>query len=246
MAGETKTEGIVLNGVKYGEGCVIVNVLTESRGRRSYMVKSTGKKRKEMMPLLMPLSIVEIDGEESRHGTIDRVKEVHIKHPLASLPFDPMKRSIGIFMMELVMRSVKDEMADGNVYEYVRNSVMALDEGMEGIYNFHLYFMWRLTRLLGFEPDVSGWDVVMRGGFFDLMNGEYVETPPSHRHILQGEEAKLWARVGEMELGRLEEVKMTLEERRRAIGMMEEFYALHIPGFGGLKSVEVLGELDIR
>lgn len=46
------TEGVVLGCVKYGEGCVIVNILTSGYGRQGYMVKVTGVKRKTVMPLL--------------------------------------------------------------------------------------------------------------------------------------------------------------------------------------------------
>lgn len=238
------TEGVVLGCVKYGEGCVIVNILTSGYGRQGYMVKVTGVKRKTVMPLLQPLTLVEIEAYNNPKATVQKLKEVHLLQPLMHLPFDPIKRSIAMFLAELVGKSVRNEMADWRMYEYVKNSVLVLDEGIEGLNNFHLYFMWKLMTLLGFEPDMNGWDVIMTGGVFDMENGVFTDRMPLHKHVLRGDEARLWTKMSEMGLETLGEIKLNRVERQQLISWMETFYMLHIPGFNGLNSAIILGQLN--
>ena len=236
-----KTEGIVLSSVKYGEGCIIVNILTRAMGRLAYMVSMTGSKRRQMLPLTQPLSVVELEAYNNSRSSVQRLKEMHVAQPLASLPFDPVRRSIGMFLTELICKSVRVEIADEHVYDFIRQSVLVLDAGIDGQCNFHLYFMWRLMRYLGFEPDVSS---SCDGDVFDMVNGSFVGAMPLHQHVLTSpSDIHLWLLLSEMSVRNLGDVKLNRDDRQRMISLMEQFYSLHIPGFNGLNSATVFAQL---
>lgn len=231
----------MLNAVKYGEGSAIVNILTQDYGRIAYMVKVSGQHRRVTLPLMQPLTIVELEAYNNHKVTVQKIKEVHVAVPLMRLPFDPIKRSIGMFITELISKSLRNEIVDGHLYEFIRNSILALDEGMEGIYNFHLYFMFKLTRLLGFEPDMTYQGA---GAIFDMVDGIFTQRMPLHNHILSGAEVELWQKVANMDIDRLNETALSRIDRQNLINMMEQYYMLHIPGFQGLNSAGILAELN--
>lgn len=241
MSPTIKTQGIVLNAVKYGEGSAIVNILTQDYGRIAYMVKVSGQHRRVTLPLMQPLTIVELEAYNNHKVTVQKIKEVHVAVPLMRLPFDPIKRSIGMFITELISKSLRNEIVDGHLYEFIRNSILALDEGMEGIYNFHLYFMFKLTRLLGFEPDMTYQGA---GAIFDMVDGIFTQRMPLHNHILSGAEVELWQKVANMDINHLNETALSRIDRQNLINMMEQYYMLHIPGFQGLNSAGILAELN--
>ncbi len=234
-----KTEGIVLSCVKYGDNGVIINVLTQLVGRQSYMLRLTGRNRRSVLPLMQPMSIVSLEAVHSPRASVQRIVEVHIGQPLAQLPFDPIKRSIGLFVTELLLKSLRTEIPDENFYLFVRNSILALDEGIAGEYNFHLYFMWKLMRMLGFEPDVS--DSVY--GVFDMVDGCFVSRMPIHRHTISGDDVQLWLTLSQLSLDNLSSVKLNRTQRQRMISLMEQFYALHIPSFSGLNAASILAQI---
>lgn len=231
----------MLNAVKYGEGSAIVNILTQDYGRIAYMVKVSGQHRRVTLPLMQPLTIVELEAYNNHKVTVQKIKEVHVAVPLMRLPFDPIKRSIGMFITELISKSLRNEIVDGHLYEFIRNSILALDEGMEGIYNFHLYFMFKLTRLLGFEPDMTYQGA---GAIFDMVDGIFTQRMPLHNHILSGAEVELWQKVANMDINHLNETALSRIDRQNLINMMEQYYMLHIPGFQGLNSAGILAELN--
>lgn len=234
-----KTEGIVLNCIKYGDNSVIVSMLTQVVGQQSYMVRLSGRNRRSILPLMQPLSIVDVEAVHSQRAAVQKIVEVHVSKPLMYLPFDPVKRSIGLFVTELLLKSMRSSIADEHLYMFVRNSVLALDEGIGGQYNFHLYFMWKLMRLLGFEPDVS----CSVGRVFDMVDGCFTSHIPLHRHIISGDDIPLWLTLSSLSLNNLEAVPLNRLQRQRMITLMEQFYSLHIPNFGGLNAASVLAQI---
>jgi len=241
MAPTVKTQGIVLSAIKYGEGSVIVNILTEQYGRVAYLVKITGQHRRMTLPLMQPLTIVELEAYHNPKVTVQKIKEASVSVPLTKLPFDPIKRSIGMFIAELISKSLRNEISEGRLYEFVRNSILALDEGMDGVYNFHLYFMFKLTRLLGFEPDMT---YQGPGAVFDMVDGHFTQRMPLHNHILSGSEAELWQKLASMDISHLNETALSRVDRQNLINMMEQYYMLHIPSFQGLNSASILAVLN--
>ena len=99
--------------------------------------------------------------------------------------------------------------------------------------------MYKLTTLLGFEPDTA----MAHEPLFDMLNGVYVSRQPLHTHVIGGADKELWAKLATARLDDLAALPMTQDERQRLITMLEEYYTLHIPSFGGLKSHQVLHQL---
>lgn len=237
MSALIKTQGIVLSHIKYGDGSLIVHIFTRDLGRRAYIVSGlNGPKRKALLPLLLPLSIVEITAYNKANSELNRIKEVHIHTPLSSLPFDPVRRTLAMFLTELLSKALKESGSDDSLYTFIERSVLALDAGLPGENSFHIFFMYRLTTLLGFEPDMTHAELP----YFNMLEGVGCYNVPLHRHILSGNDKQLFVRLSNTTLDTLATERFTREEKHRLIEIMEEYYALHISGFGKLKSHEVL------
>ncbi|MBO7313315.1 MAG: recombination protein O N-terminal domain-containing protein, partial [Alistipes sp.] len=66
-----KARGVVLNTIKYGDKGVIVNMLTDTAGRQSYMVQGIRPTAKgSKMALLQPMFAVEFEGLSSSKMTM--------------------------------------------------------------------------------------------------------------------------------------------------------------------------------
>lgn len=232
-----KSEGVILSTVKYGDNAVIVNALTLESGRRGYMAALGAGRRRA--GLLAPLSVVEFVATGRRRGQMQRMTELRAAPPLTRIPFDPTLRAVAFFMDELLCRTVPDEVPDQDLYGFVRGAVLALDAGIGGAYNFHLFFMMRLAGMLGFAPEAE------RGAMpiFDMEAGTWTAAAPPHPDTVTGRMADLWDAMATAAPDELAGVAMSREERQELITLMTRYYKLHLPGFTDLKSQAVLAQL---
>ena len=135
-----KGRGIVLHTLKYGDSSMIVYLLTDVGGRRSYMVQGvrsrTGRGSKQA--LLQPAFPLEFEGlEPSQSGQMHRFREMRSGFLLQGIPFDVRKSTMAMFLAEVIYRLVRESERNEVLFECVWNSVAALDALQEGVANFH-------------------------------------------------------------------------------------------------------------
>ena len=181
--------GVVLNTVKYGDRGLIVQLLTSSHGRQSYMVQGVGSRgRGSKLALFQPMFALEFEGLESSKMQMHRFGAVQSGIVLQSIPFDIKKSTIALFMAEVLHRLVKESEPNQLLFDFVWGSVEALDAAQEGVANFHLWFMVGLSRFLGFFPG----NEYREGSWFDIREGVYVPTPPLHGVAMNQANARLF------------------------------------------------------
>ena len=238
-----KTRSIVLHSIKYGESKMIVDLFTQQHGRVSFIVSiPKTSKAKVKKQFFQPLSILEIEFDFRMNVPLQRLKDVRLAVPFSSIPFDPFKLSIGMFVAEFLLYSTKSEQENLPLYTYMENSIAWLD-GAEGtIANFHLIFMMQLSRFLGFFPNI---DDYVQGELFDLREGQFVEMTPVHRDFLDAAESAEILNLMRLNYHTMHLLKMSRIQRNRCAEVIIHYYRLHIPSFPELKSFSILKELFV-
>ena len=238
---EHKTRAIVLRAVKYGEDKFIIDFLTRDSGRESSIWKiSKSRKAKVAKQLFQPLSIVDVVTDGMPNKQLSHIKEARLSYVYASLPFEERKLSLAFFVAEFLMYATRNLHNDSAMFDFVEQSLIWLDAADKGIANFHLMFMIRMSRFLGFFPDMSSHH---QGYVFDLREGRFSGDIPTHKDYLLPEDANKMHILMRMTPSNLHCFKMTRKERNRVIDFSLQFYRLHIPQFGEMKTLEILREL---
>lgn len=178
-----KAEGIVLRTVKYKDTAFIADVYTDVAGRVSFMVPLPRSRKASVKSVLFqPLSLVELEADFRPNTSIYKIKEAKSWHPFVSLPYDPYKSAIALFLSEFLCRAVRVEADNRALFSYLRHSIVWLDECRTGFANFHLVFLMRLSRFLGLYPNLEGYS---EGCYFDLVNACFTSLRPSgHSHYI--------------------------------------------------------------
>lgn len=178
-----KAEGIVLRTVKYKDTAFIADVYTDVAGRVSFMVPLPRSRKVSVKSVLFqPLSLVELEADFRPNTSIYKIKEAKSWHPFVSLPYDPYKSAIALFLSEFLCRAVRVEADNRALFSYLRHSIVWLDECRTGFANFHLVFLMRLSRFLGLYPNLEGYS---EGCYFDLVNACFTSLRPSgHSHYI--------------------------------------------------------------
>jgi len=217
-----KTRGIVFRFTKYGESSIIVTIFTELFGIQTYLVNGVrSKSAKGKIALFQPLTLLDLVVYYKENANIKRIKEVKCLHQYQSLAADLRKSTIAIFISEVLNKTVKDESHAQEIFEFLYHALILLDHQQSAVENFHLIFLIKLSRFLGFGAHQS--DEILGARMLD----------PEEENILK----KL------LQTDFTEVIPMTNTQRRNVLEAILRFYALHIESLGDIKSVQVLREV---
>jgi len=233
-----KTRGIVLHSFTYNDKYAITQIYTEEFGKVSYLTaQSKGKRTRVPKSLFHALSVLDLEVEHKNLRDIQRIKEAKVYLPLSSILFDPVKSTVGIFLAEFISRVTKDVQANKNLFDFICQSIRIFDLAENGVANFHLVFMIRLSIFLGFYPQAERY---MPDMFFDMQNGEFVRTKPFHPHFLNPGDSRVFLLLLRMNYENMHTFSFSGKQRTDIINRILEYYKLHLSDFPEMKSLEVL------
>lgn len=225
-----KTRGIVLNYIKYRETSIIARIYTESFGIQSYIINSVrSKKSKKGLALLQPLTVLDmvVYFKNQKSDGLQRISEYKPAHNFTSIPFDVKKSAMALFVTELLAKVLKEEDDRGQVFEFLFQFILALDERKAGYGSLHIFLLVQLTHYIGFGIHAKK----------ELENENLLhELSTSYDEIY---EAVLLLNSSSLS----DELGMKNSLRRDVLNYMIEYYKLHIEGFKELKSLDVLAQI---
>ena len=240
-----KTKGIVLRSVKYGETSLVVTIFTELFGLQSYLVNGVRTSVKKGTPkalFFQPTAILELIAYRNELKNLQRLKEFRWAYVYQNVLSDVRKNAVALFMIELLTKCLKQPEANQELFYFVEDALHHLDESNDAITaNFHLFFALHLAVFFGFRISDEFSDNI---NYLDLEEGQFAEEQPKHPHYLQDREAAAVSHILKiMQPNELQEVALNQEMRRGITHALEEYYALHVPDFGTMKTLPVLREV---
>ena len=201
-----KTRAIVLHKTNYSESSLVVQVYSLHFGRLSLIVHGAKKKKsRSRSALFEPLSILEIAGNFTNTDKLIKPAEIKIHTPLIQLQSSISKRLITLFLAEVIHKCIKETYAEKDLFLFIENSLELLDKTNQKVANFHLVFLMKLSRYLGFYPLNSP------GQFFSLNEGHFTDAIPSSGIYLRGEQKTVFQSVLGMNIDECEQLKINSE-----------------------------------
>ncbi len=215
-----KARGIVLHTVKYGDSGLVVYLYTDVHGRQSYLVQGVRSARSKgnKAAMLQPMFVLDFEGVVPRRGELHRMKDVAAAFPLSNLPFEVRKSTIALFMAETLYRLVRESEPNPALFAFVEQAVRALDVMQEGVANFHLWFLAKLSYLLGYYPG-NVWTGIDR------------------------EEAQLLETLMDTPVSELGAIPLNRTQRAAFLSALLTFIGYHTDTIREVRSVEILREV---
>lgn len=237
----TKTEAIVLHSIKYGDSKLVVDMFTRECGRVQFFVNIPKKPNARIKKqYFQPLTQLAIESDIRPRLQLQRLKDAAMTYPYATLSADCRKLAIAMFAAEFLCHALRGEQQGGALFDYVADSLRWLDASTAGFANFHLVFLMRLSRLLGFRPNLEGY---APGCCFDLRGGGFCPAAPLHHDYLDPRESSLVGLMMRMDFANMHLFRMSRDERNRLAEILISYYRIHIPNFPAMKSLAVLRDL---
>jgi len=237
-----KTNAIVISTVKYGDSSLITRCYCKELGLKSFMLKGilTSKKGGLKKSLFQPLNLINISTQIKNQSNqkLNFIREGSLKVHFKEIPLKIKKNAIALFISEVISRVIYEE---GNpniaLYSFLENSIMRLEKD-EFSPVFHLKFLTLLSDQLGFYPNLMG----QEKEFFDIESGCFCENSNS-KYAVGGETVRVFKELLVINFDDIFQIKISNTLRIKVLDFLIDYFNIHLPRFGKIKSIAVLHEI---
>lgn len=231
-----KTQGIVFRTIKFSETSVVSKIYTEKFGLQSYIVNGVRSARsRTRASLLQSLSLLDMEVYHREHRNLNRIKEMQAAVVFRSIPFNLVKGSVGLFMIEILGKCIHEEEANEPLFHFLFQKIKSLDESGPVPSGFLVEFLLELSVYLGFHPNGSSTE---HAPYFNLREGIFIASGNGLPNTLDAQLSKelslFMQRTG---------AALPAAMRRLLLEAMLQYYQLHVPNFSMPKSLKVLEEV---
>lgn len=232
-----KTEGIVLRTLKYQESGLITTVYTREYGKRTFMIKSYRSARsRHKYSYFQPLSLIDLVYFYKENRDIHNINESKLAILLNEAQSHPVKLSLGLAMVEIFYDCVKEEEQNIELYEFMRGTILYLDQQDRHLIHIFVYFLMHLSRFLGFFPNDES-----KGAHhvhFDVKKGIFSPRDQQADPI-----PGLLRRFRESSLETCHDITFDQQEKRFLLKSLFEYYQFHVQGFRYPQTIKVFAEV---
>ena len=186
------------------------------------------------------MTLLDFEYDFRQRTNLQRIKDVRVSLPYSSIPIDPAKSCISLFLSEFIYYATRNEQENPTLFTYISTSLEWLDNAYEDFANFHLVFMMRLGKFLGFHPFLEDFTP---GCFFDLRNGCFTLSMPLHTDFLNAADAGHLYNLMRMNFDTMKLFKLSHDDRNRITEIVLRYYKLHLPNMPELQSFDILREV---
>ena len=225
-----KTRGVVLKFIKYRESSIIVRIYTETLGLQSYLINGvrSSRSKRNKIALYQPLTLLDLVVYFREEKQLQRLSEAKCNNPFVTIPLNPKKSAVVLFLVEILGKTLKEPSGNPELFEFIWDSLKRFDDVDFPFENFHLIFLVKLAKFLGFAPQNaseiyeelrhkldSHWPSSNEGDLMNhLLNGEMSDTPTLSNKL-----------------------------RSNLLTILLTLFQVHVEHFGSVKSVQVLNQI---
>lgn len=234
------TKGIVLHNIKYGESSIICKIFTKDYGLLSFIVNGIrSSKSREKVGVFQPMNMLDIVMYLRDNKNLLHIKEFKSAFAYQSLPFQFEKSAFGLFILELLNKTIKTEREpNSEKYEFIEESLLHLDAMGKISPDFHLQFMLKYTQYIGFMPDIQP-----HHRYFDLETGMSTDEIPTHPHYTDQATLRDFHTLINTSFSGENILQINREIRKGYLKWITYYYTYHVEQFSSMKSPEILAEL---
>lgn len=233
------TPAIVLYYTKYSDTSIILHLFSKSLGRQSVFVYGIKGKKTNKLSLFQPLYLIDSIIDFKPNRSVQVLKEQKLSPPLHNISSDVSKSTIALFIAEVLSKSIREESADENIFSFLNTSIKVLNEVEQGVGLFHIAFLVKLSRYLGFGIEEAPNSLL----YYDLKKGKSVSEKPHHEFYISTAYFKMLHRILQSGYHELSEIDISVKDRNVLLQALVQLYEIHAINFNSFKSYNILKEV---
>ena len=229
---------IVLSTLRYKDNDLIIRAFSREIGLVSFIHRGAYKPKKgSTKSAFYQVLSQNLVSTSAKNNDIKTVRDVTSNYLYTSLYTNVFKSSIAMFLSEVLTASIKEEHQNIALFEFLKTAFTYLDLS-DHFANFHLFFLVKLTKFLGFYPDFNE----NAPDSFNLRTGKF-ELNLQDNYVIEGESAFFMKAFLKSDFDSYESIKMNSKQRNDFLNNLLLYFELHLIDFRHPKSLEVLKTL---
>ena len=220
----SKTKGLVLSYIKYGDTSIICKIFTDSFGLQSYIINGIRNSKSKNIALYQPLNILDMVVYHKKNSGVQRIKEAKLDVIYTSIHNDMKKVSVCFFLSEFLSKILNNEIDQEDKFDFIQNSLIEFDRLNSRFSNFHIQFLIKLSKYYGI--DIISLDQLIVSNNTDKVLDEFVQKC-----------------IDESYQGNINSNNIL---RNKVINLIIEYFSIHLEINIKLKSTDVLKEIFNR
>ena len=233
------TQGIVLYNVKYADKKLISKIYTKDFGLITANIHvGNGPKAKIKAGVIQPLTQIECVISLKENKEIQQLSEAKCLFVYTDLQINFSKMCIASFLNEILYKCVKEQMSNPHLFDLICHTYQWLDNVQDGYLDTHIYFLFELTKHLGFYPTNNRSETLP---YFDTVEGKFFATIKSYPLGFDYLQSQLFSDLFSYSL--FEQKKINRTERLLLLDCLLSYYKMHISGLSDFKSYQVMQEM---
>jgi len=237
-----QTRGVVLHRMKYSETSLIVKIYTEQLGLKTYLVKGARRpKSRQAANMLQSMNLLDMVVYNRNSKSMQTIKEMRPAILFNQIPFDTVKGSVGLFMMEMLSKSIREEEENLALFDFIYRALSFLDVTDLPIANFPIFYLLKLSQYLGIEP-FNNYD--SQCTYFNIESGQFDAALVTFPMTVDEESSRLIAALHKaMTFEEVVGLEISRSARENVLQVLLRYYEFHIDSFKNIKSLRVLREV---
>ena len=229
---------IVLSTLRYKDNDLIIKAFSREIGLVSFIHRGAYKPKKgSTKSAFYQVLSQNLISTSAKNNDLKTVRDVTSNYLYTSLYTNVFKSSIAMFLSEVLTASIKEEHQNIALFEFLKTAFTYLDLS-DHFANFHLFFLVKLTKFLGFYPDFNE----NAPNSFNLRTGKF-ELNLQDNYVIEGESAFFMKAFLKSDFDTYESIKMNSKQRNDFLNNLLLYFELHLIDFRHPKSLEVLKTL---
>jgi DNA repair protein RecO (recombination protein O) len=149
----TKTEAIVLKGLKFGDTSKIVTLYTKDYGKIKVIAKGIRKPKSRLAGTLETFFHIHIVFYKKVTTEIYLLSQSEIMHPFQKITKDLSRYAFASGALELLDKLITGEEPNPEIFELTLNTLSVMEScAPKSVEKSFLFFALRLTDILGYKP----------------------------------------------------------------------------------------------
>jgi len=236
------SEGIVIKTTRYSETSVIAKIYTREKGMLSFYIPGVYSRKAQIRPsYLQPLQQLDLQFYFRENRNLNKIKEARVVKIDNLMSLDVKKSILTVFITEVVHKTVKEEEANKDLYGFLEEVPFILASKQTNAGYFPIWFLIAFSRYLGFFPENNYSAASL---YFHLSEGRFSEHFKGYENCLDTEESLKFNQLLAMTET---DTNIDIPDKftiNTLFDILLRYYGVHIPGFGKIRSREVLREMD--
>jgi DNA repair protein RecO (recombination protein O) len=233
-------EAIVLQLIPHKDHNAIVKLFTRESGLASCWISSLKSKSSGIRKAgLQPLTIINAIIDQRETKQLSTLKEMQISFFPSNINNMIEKSAIAIFIAELLSHSIKETATDELLYNFLKESIILLNDTDKKCANFHIVFMLNLSNHLGLLPNNS---FSPQTPYLNLEEGNYQAKTPLHKAFLYPDESECISKLSALPMLSFSSAEISPIIRKNILHGLLKYFEIHT-GMAPLKSHLVLEEV---